>query len=104
MDNRVLEIFGNFNDSSNCYQASTFLASKLAERGYNPLIRRVAHKSNIFGGNPCLLCEHVCGESYVQHFVVELEDNILDPKLRTPVRLEDYLKKTYLNSKDLRLS
>ncbi len=70
MNEKALRVFRSLNDSGNCCEASNSLARKLAEGGCKPTIRRVAHKSNVFGDNSCLLCEHVCGESYVQHLLL----------------------------------
>jgi|SRR3989344_1071359 len=104
MDKELLQIFEGINSEGNCCQKANELVRSMSSLGYTPRIRRIFHKSNVFGNNPFLNCEHVCGESYPQHFVVEVEGHIFDPKLGIPVSSLEYLEKAYSNYESLRIS
>ena len=89
--------------SSNCFKQASDLIGKIPKQD-KPKIKRVFHKSNVFNDNPFVCCEHMCGESYREHFVVEVKGQIIDSKLKILVSCEDYLEKAYINYQDLRMS
>lgn len=102
----IEELFSIFErskgQSDNCWKQVNILINTIPEK-YKPIIRRIYHKSNLFNNN-IFYCEHVCSESFTQHFVVEVENYIFDLKLDNPISTKKYLKLAYLNYNDLLIS
>lgn len=101
MDKKIIQALEHIIElSGTCCKKANDLTRELSEMGFQPKIKRVSHRLNIFGDRP-FYCEHINGEVFIQHFVVEIQGNILDTELGVPVPIGEYLIKTYSNFEDL---
>lgn len=101
MKKEILELFERVGSEGNCGILAHDLAIGLTERGYFSEIKKVVNVKNKFGDNPDYHCEHVCGGSYTQHFVVNCNGFTFDSKLGIPVSEREYLKRAYNNPEEL---
>lgn len=90
--------------NQNCAKSATQLLHSLQSQGYSGEIKRIFHKSNVLAENPWFSCDHVCGESWIQHFVVSSHGMILDPRLGYPIKESRYLETAYINFAELQMS
>jgi hypothetical protein len=104
MEKEILALFEGMNSEGNCLILASDLAEKIREKGHLAEVKMVVNKLSVFGENPFFNCEHICGEKYRLHFVVNYDGFILDPKLGFPISSKEYLEKAYKNYNDLMMS
>ena len=84
-----------------CYSECMVLLNNLPA---NATIKKVPNKGDPWSEKPGFYIEHL-RMSYKIHFVVQIEDKVLDTFLREmgPIPVDEYLSKVYKNHKDLQM-